>query len=375
MTRTTTWRGWFGLAAVTLFALLVVGAAAPARGAADTPGWDPKAAAAYLDGRATWWTTWPSAARDRGTYCMSCHTTLPYALARPALRSLLQEPAPSAAEAGIMGNLLTRARNWRDVEPWYPDQTRGIPKTSESRAIEAVMNALVLSRRDASAGALTPDTRTALDVMWSLQMKTGPESGAWTWLNFRMEPWESPDSPYFGASLAALAIGSAPGGYAGSPEIADRITALRAYFQRQHGSVSLLNQAYGLWASSRVADLLPAAQRQATVDALSALQQPDGGWSTVAIGSYTRTDQTPADSRTDGYATGLVTLALQASGLPASDARVARGLDWLRRNQDRATGRWLAVSPNKQRDPESDPGRFMSDAATAYAVLSLTYRR
>ena len=103
----------------------------------------------YLDERAEWWTTWPNAARDRGTYCMSCHTTLPYALARPALRGPLGEPAPSAAEEKIVGNLLTRARSWRDVEPWYPDQTRGIPKTSESRAIESVMNALVLvaSRR------------------------------------------------------------------------------------------------------------------------------------------------------------------------------------------------------------------------------------
>lgn len=360
-------------AAAMWLAAIVFAGALYASSAADATGWDAKAAAAYLDGRATWWTTWPNAARDRGTYCMSCHTTLPYALARPALRQLLGERGPSAAEGKILGNLLTRAGNWRDVEPWYPDQTRGIPKTSESRAIESVMNAVVLSRRDAVGGTLSDETKTALDVMWALQMKTGPESGAWTWLNFKLEPWESPNSPYFGASIAALAVGSAPEGYLDAPAIADRMKALRAYFQRQHGTVSLLNQLHGVWASSRVPDLLTAEQRRATVDAVSALQQTDGGWSTVALGTYTRSDNTESDSRSDGYATALATLALQAAGVPASDPRVSKGLDWLRRGQDRTTGRWVAVSPNKQRDPESDAGKFMSDAATAYAVLSLTY--
>ncbi len=362
-------------AAVALVAVINIGSSLNARMVANPSEWDPKAAAAYLDGRATWWTTWPNAARDRGTYCMSCHTTLPYALARPELRGLLGERTPSPAEQKIMGNLLTRAKNWREVEPWYPDQTRGIPKTSESRAIESVMNALVLSRRDAVAGKMSDETRTAFDVMWALQMKTGPESGSWTWLNFKMDPWESPNSPYFGASMAALAIGSAPEGYVNSPDIAERLKALRAYFQRQHSTVSLLNQLYGVWASSRVPDLLTAEQRRATIDAAFALQQPDGGWSTVALGSYKRSDNTESDTGTDGYATALATLALQSAGLTESDVRVGKGLNWLRRNQDRTTGRWRAVSPNKKRDPESDPGKFMSDAATAYAVLSLTYKR
>jgi squalene-hopene/tetraprenyl-beta-curcumene cyclase len=344
-------------------------------GASNGAGWDPAAAARYLDARATWWTTWPNAARDRGTYCMSCHTTLPYALARPALRGLLNESAPSAGEQQIVGNLLTRARAWRDVEPWYPDQTRGIPKTSESRAIESVMNALVLSRRDAVAGTLSDDARAAFDVMWALQMKTGPETGAWTWLNFKLEPWESPNSPYFGASMAALAVASAPGGYAASPEIADRMTALRAYFQKQHAQVSLLNQLTAVWATSRVPDLLTGAQRQATVDAAFARQQADGGWNTPALGGYARVDNTAPDTRSDGYATALATLALQAAGVPASDPRLAKGLAWLRTHQDAVSGRWPAASPNKDRDPESDTGKFMSDAATAYAVLSLTFPR
>lgn len=360
-------------AAGALVVAMAIGGKVNAGGPGDTSGWDAKAAAAYLDGRANWWTTWPNAARDRGTYCMSCHTTLPYALARPALRGLLGERAPSAVEEKITGNLLTRARNWREVEPWYPDQTRGIPKTSESRAIESVMNALVLSRRDAQSGTLSEDTRTAFGVMWSLQMKTGPETGAWTWLNFKMEPWESPNSPYFGAAMAALAVASAPEGYSTSPEIADRVKALGGYFQKQHGSVSLLNQLTAVWATGRLPMLLTDEQRKATVDATFALQQADGGWSTVAIGSYNRTDKSENDSRTDGFATALATLALQAAGVPASDARLARGLTWLKSNQDKTSGRWIAVSPNKERDPQSDAAKFMSDAATAYAVLSLTF--
>lgn len=339
----------------------------------DGPGWDAKAAARYLDARAEFWSTWPNAARDRGTFCISCHTTLPFALARPALREPLGENAPSPAEGRILNNLLTRARNWRDIEPFYPDQTRGIPKTSESRGIEAVMNALVLSRRDARAGHLSDDARTALGVMWALQMKTGPNSGAWTWLNFNYEPWESPNSPYYGASLAALAVGFAPDAYASAPEIQNNVKALRGYFQREHGKVSLLNQLMGLWASGKIPDLLTQDQQKATIDATLALQRADGGWSTSSLGTFTRVDNTPNDTKTDGYATALATLAFQEVGIARSDPRVAKGLDWLRRKQDRATGRWVATSLNKNRDPESEPGKFMNDAATAYAVLALTY--
>ena len=356
-----------------LLACSVVAATSKSVTGSSPDQFDAKAAAAYLDARAEWWSTWPNAQRDRGTFCISCHTTLPYALARPELRAPLGERQPLSAESKILDTLLTRARSWRDIEPFYPDQTRGIPKTSESRAIEAVMNALVLSRRDARAGHLSDDTRTALDVMWSLQMKTGPNNGAWTWLNFNYEPWESPNSPYFGASLAALAIGSAPGGYAASPDVQDRVKALRGYFAREHTAVSLLNQLMGLWASGTMRDLLAPELRQATIDAAFAAQQVDGGWSTSSLGSYQRVDKTPNDTKSDGYATALACLALQAAGV--EDPKIARGLDWLRRNQDRATGRWTATSLNKARDPESDPGKFMNDAATAYAVLALTYER
>ena len=45
--------------------------------------WSGKAAAAYLDGRMVWWMGWKVAARDHETFCVSCHTVVPYAMARP----------------------------------------------------------------------------------------------------------------------------------------------------------------------------------------------------------------------------------------------------------------------------------------------------
>src|ERR1700756_1553254 len=76
--------------------------------------WDPRAAASYLDSRQNWWTTWPNAARDHDTFCVSCHTVVPYALARPALRAALGERDLSAAERGVLANVTKRVRLWKE---------------------------------------------------------------------------------------------------------------------------------------------------------------------------------------------------------------------------------------------------------------------
>src|SRR5262245_19237274 len=86
------------VAASACSASALIGAAGRAEPApaANPAGWDMKAAATYLDARADWWTTWPQAKQPQGTFCVSCHMTAPYVLARPALRKPLGESAPSA---------------------------------------------------------------------------------------------------------------------------------------------------------------------------------------------------------------------------------------------------------------------------------------
>jgi len=367
--------GAYFLAVATLAGLL---AAMPHAAAGDPVGWNPKAAAAYLDQRQDWWQKWQPAARDRGTFCVSCHTAATYALARPALRSALGEAGPGATERALQDNVVKRVTMWRDVEPFYPDQTRGLPKTSESRGTEAILNALILSGRDARSGSLGDDTRHAFDNLWALQFTKGDLSGGWAWLNFHYEPWEAEGSAYYGASLAAIAVGIAPGGYAASAEVQDRLKLLRDYLTRSADKQHLFNRVTLLWASTTWAGgtaILTPDQQRPIVDDLLRLQQDDGGWSMASLASWKRQDNTPLDVRSDGYATGLAAYVLQAAGDPRAKANVARALAWLVKNQDPATGVWFATSLNKQRDPASDAGRFMNDAATAYAVLALTKAR
>jgi squalene-hopene/tetraprenyl-beta-curcumene cyclase len=336
--------------------------------------WNPKAAAAYLDERQNWWFGYPSAQRE-GTACVSCHTTLPFALARPALRPHVNERGPSATEAKLIDDVVKRVRAWKDVAPYYPDQTRGLPKTAESRGTEAILNVSILARRDAGNHTLSQDLRLAFANLWALQMRTGELTGAWAWLYFRLEPWEGASSAYFGATLAAAAVGMAPGGYAASPEIQGNVELLRGYLAKQLERQPVFNRLMLLWASAKLPGLLTSPQRAALLAEAFSQQQADGGWSMSSLGPWQRTDGSAQETLSDGYATGLAAFALQQAGVSPADPRIQKGLQWLVDHQDAATGRWTATSLNRQRDSASDAARFMNDAATAYAVLALTSGR
>ena len=349
-------------------------AADTAAGTTPSAAWDAKAAAVYLDGRANWWLGWPRAERDHGTTCVSCHTAVPYLLARPSLRGPLAEEGVSPSERKMLDYVIKRVRLGDEAETFYGGKPED-PKTAQSRGTEAILNALILTRYNAAPkiAELNEDTKLALKNMWALQLKTGENQGAWNWLNFENSPWESSDSPYYGAALAALAVGMTPSSYQAKPEVATGTQLLIGYLRRGAKTQLPVNRVVLLWASTKLPGLLTRDEQQSIEDELESKQQPDGGWSlTSLVGNWKRKDDTPLETASDGYATGLITLALLDAGVPRTQQQVKSGLEWLDANQRKAEGFWPAYSVNKRRDQTSDIGRFMSDAATAYAVLALT---
>ena len=199
-----------------------------------------------------------------------------------------------------------------------------------------------------------------------------------------MEPWEASDSKYYGAALAAIAVGTAPENYRSRPEIQAQINSLREYLNHTFTARSTINSVMLLWASTKLPGLIDTERQTHIIHEVMNQQDSDGGWglSSTAwpsrwslhsiVRRRLRSDWTRQDTNSDGFATGLIIFVLEQTGVSAEDPRLKRGVAWLESHQNREDGAWPSTSLTKRRNPDSNTGHFMRDAATAYAVLALT---
>lgn len=353
--------------------------------------WDAAAASRYLDARMDQWWAKAKPLRTGATEakCLSCHTAVPYLWARPTLRRLTNSPHPTTHEQRLLDTVRLRVAHADDQAPFY-DHSEA--KKVESLGTEAVLNAWILTRSDTLGRSSVPSgpTRAAMARLWERQRP----DGAWDWLDFGLEPYETSDARYYGATLAAMAAGSRPGAVA-SADAKGRTgtTLLRAYlrdeFQRQHP----FNKAWALMASVSFEGVIVKEEREAAFLELEAIQRADGGWSLSDLGAWrwskTAPPYAPAGKTdpvllgaSDAYATGLVVYAMRVAGRPSTARSISRGLAWLREHQvperagDPSWAPWRAHSLNFDREHGGDKGEpwrrmFMSDLATAFAVLAL----
>jgi squalene-hopene/tetraprenyl-beta-curcumene cyclase len=361
--------------AVLMILMVMGGLDAFAARASAVETWSPSAAAQYLDQRATWWESWPNSKRDHDTVCVSCHTILPYVLSRSKLSAALAEKGVPGAQSAALGHVKKRVRLWSEVQPYYLDAKSGPGKSRESRATESVLNALVLASSSADQKRLDPLARKAFDAAWALQLKSGEHAGAWDWQVFHLAPWEAGDSQYQGATFMALAVGWAPEHYRRDRAVQANLRLLRAYLRREYASQTLLNKMVLLWASEKFPGILSRGEKKDLVAAVRKQQQKDGGWNLSTLGAWERSDHTTQDNASDGYATALATLALGHGHDRRQEDAWKMGRTWLEQHQNKEDGSWRTYSLNKKRDLKTDVGKFMTDAATGYAVLALEQTR
>jgi squalene-hopene/tetraprenyl-beta-curcumene cyclase len=295
-------------------------------------------AARFLDAVAVSWT--------REKQCGTCHTNYAYLMARPAAKG-----GDPEAMAEVRSFFEERVAHWDDAK-----------KESKPRwDAEVVATAAALALNDAAtSGKLDPLTRKALDRIWTLQK----DDGSWDWLKCDWPPYEHDD--YYGAVLAAIAVGHAPDDYRDAASAREGLMKLRGYL-RSTPAPDLHHRALLMWASTKLDGLMTPSEREQTIKDLLALQRPDGGWNLPSLGEWKRHDGSPndKDAPSDGYGTGFVVTILRRAGQPADAEPIRRGVDWLKGHQ-RASGRWFTRSLN------NDKYHYITHAGTGFAILALS---
>lgn len=289
-------------------------------------------AVAFLDTAALHW--------QKQQKCFTCHTNYAHLYARPETAAA----EPAAVEVRKFAEELITKR-WNDAGPRWD--------------AEVIATAAALAFNDAATtGHLHPLTRTALDRMFTLQR----DDGGFTWIKCNWPPMESDD--HYGATLAVIAIGSAPDNYSKTEAAQKGLAKLQDYLKRNPGP-TLHHRAMVLWGNSYLDSLLSGTEKQQIIDDLLALQKPDGGWGLATLGDWKRADAEPQDiESSDGYGTGFALYILRRGGLAATDPRIQRGVTWLKTHQ-RESGRWFTRSLHK------DSRHYITHAGTAFALMAL----
>lgn len=275
--------------------------------------------------------------------CVSCHTTAAYMISRPSIQG------DEAAYEDIRSQLEEMVE-----EKWE----RKLP--APGYVVATAASLAINDQR--KTGKLDSTSKKALDRMWEVQRT----DGGFDWLNCGWAPMELDD--HYGVTFAAIAVGTAPDGYAKNENAAKGLEGIKKYLA-DHPAPTTHHRAMMLWASQSVDGILTKEKQQEILSELTSLQRPDGGWSLSGMlvdwPEFKRKDDLkPLVDVSDAYGTGMVIWIAVNAGVPVADERIQKGVGWLKTNQ-RESGRWFTPSPTK------DSKHFITNTGTAWAVMAL----
>ena len=306
-----------------------------------------KAARKYLDDGAHHWV--------REKSCIACHSTGVYMVERTAVTKWLGQPSEEV---------------WRDFIDEVP-KDGGKP---DAAPIDSVWRSSGLAAWDRHVtGTLSEHTDRSLRHTMLLLTDEG-----------FFKTIKQVEIPYITTNFeltvqAARAITTAPGWLANLTE-ADTLARIERMkkFLREHEPVNDYELALKLQLAALLPDLVPPPVRDAATAMLWRQQQPDGGWSTRRMSDLMKWHETmdpkvvamieaepdAANPASDPYMTAWAIVLLRESGVPASDARIQKGVAWLKAEQ-RVSGRWWMKSLYR------DTYHFITYISTAQALRAL----
>ena len=315
---------------------------------------DKSKAIQFLDGAGAHWA--------QTKQCTACHTGWAYPFARIGTPGWEQSPVQLFEKY-----IQDRQANWATNKPFYG--TAGTEKGTESAGSEAVTEVSLLTEMDRARGLTSPPplTQTALQHMMELQQP----DGAFPWLDYAREPFESKDSRVFGAVMARIALGRV-NAYAAS-HYADGYQRLTRYLAAAYASPAtpLYFKLAVVWSASESGSAVPATETN--IQKLIALQNPDGGWSIDTLNTWKKLGPFPysavgvSDGNGTSFAFMVLTSVAGAKPNPAAAAAIQKARTWLAANQN-ADGSWGGDSVNFA-DQEHEQLEF--NAATAFALRGL----
>lgn len=272
--------------------------------------------------------------------CFACHTNYAYLYVRP----MIDAKVPAHQEIRKAAEELVTVR-WPEKKPRWD--------------AEVVATAAALAYNDSlTTKKLHPVTRTALDRIWTVQQK----DGGIKWLLCKWPPMENDD--HYGVTLAALAVGVAPDGYAKTEQAKKGLDGLRGWL-KQNPPQNLHHKAMILWASTYLDGFMTPDEQKLVKKDLLAAQLADGGWSSASIYPWQRGDKKEQEPTvSDGYGTGFTIFVLRQAGVPASDPTLVKGIAWLKANQ-RESGRWFTRSLFR------DNKHYLTHAGSMFAVMAI----